>query len=161
GVARDFERSVLVRRVAKVSLTFASGSRSQARSRPTKKRTLRSARTTGEGVNGIEPAARRNSSSVMSERIRGKSTAHTSCNGMPARKSWTRRGSRSNSCVETCGIGPSWSGRPAQFLLRRRDSDTALRLREEVHQSRGIEIEHLGTSEFPLMQPVEPEDWAV
>jgi hypothetical protein len=39
---------------------------------------FRSARTIGEGVNGSAPAARKNSSSVMPERIRGKSTAHTS-----------------------------------------------------------------------------------
>ena len=60
---------------------------SQPRSRPTKRRMLRSARTTSEGLNGRPPAARKNSSSVMPERIRAKSTAHTSWSGTPARKS--------------------------------------------------------------------------
>src|SRR5215468_9185536 len=43
----------------------------------------------------------------MPERARGRSTAHTSWRGTPARKSWTRRGSRSNSCVGICGIAVS------------------------------------------------------
>src|SRR5262249_10335380 len=80
---RSAERSVGVGRVAKVSLTVASGSRSQPSSRTRRKRMFRSARTTGESVNGSAPAARKNSSSVMLERMCGKSTAHTSWSGTP------------------------------------------------------------------------------
>ena len=58
---RDLERSAVVMCVTKDSQAVAAGSRSQPSSRPTNRRTFRSARTTGEGVGGHELAARKNS----------------------------------------------------------------------------------------------------
>ena len=70
AVARDFERSAAVRRVVKGSHVVAAGSRSQPKSRPTKRRMFRSARTTSEGVSRHAIAVRKNSSRVMPERVR-------------------------------------------------------------------------------------------
>src|SRR5262245_12161785 len=108
---------------------------------------LRSARTTGDGLNGRVPAARKNSSSVMPERIRGKSTAHTSWSGTPARKACTRSGSRSNSCVEIRGIECLTGFAPGAS--------------QKAHQHRGIEVEHLGPRELAVGHAIEPENRAV
>src|SRR5919197_3923213 len=106
-----------------------------------------SPRTTGEGVSVSAPAARKNSSSVMPERNRGKSTAHTSWSGTPARKACTRSGSRSNSCVEIRGIEclPGFAPGTGQ----------------KAHQHRGIEVEHLRSRELAVGDAIEPEDRAV
>src|SRR4029450_7907898 len=86
----DLERSVWLKRVAKVVHLVASGSRSHPKNRPTKNRKLSSMRTIGESVNGADDSkqpqvstlrllvVRRNSSSVPPPRQRGRSTNHTS-----------------------------------------------------------------------------------
>src|SRR5207247_7035484 len=74
----DRERSVSVKRVAKVFHAVGAGSRSQPKIRPTKNRTWSSIRTSEGGLHRQLVTVSRKLSSVTPARQRGRSTNHTS-----------------------------------------------------------------------------------
>src|SRR5262249_58849169 len=79
----------------------------------------------------------------------------------PARKSWTRSGSRSNSCLEIWGIGPPGRLARATDMPRSRCATGLARegsrlgrvaggLRQEAGERHGIEVEHLAPNELAV-----------